>query len=303
MSGRVCCIGGINLDEIVTLAQPARPGTSNPAARQTARGGVARNVAENLARLGAAVSLVGLVGDDAAGAALRQESAAAGIDVAGVEILAGEASGRYTAVLQPDGRLLIGLAAIQITDRLTPARLQRHAAALARADWIFADANLPADSLTWLPRARRRGRLAIDAVSSVKAERLPAELGGIDLLFCNRDEAAAILGGTAGPADDMARGLIARGAAAAVVSSGAGGLAWATRDQVGILAVPPVGVVDETGAGDALVAGTLHGLLRNEPLSRACRLGIAAAALTLAVRGPCNDALSPAALARAGCAA
>jgi sugar/nucleoside kinase (ribokinase family) len=47
----VCCIGGMTLDRTLRLLQPGVTGTSSPVASHRTRGGVARNVAENLARL------------------------------------------------------------------------------------------------------------------------------------------------------------------------------------------------------------------------------------------------------------
>src|SRR6185437_2163670 len=81
---RVVCVGNAALDRTFALTGPARMATSNPAAVRPGFGGVARNVAENLARLGVPVSLVTQVGDDAGGRALRADCAAAGIDVQGV---------------------------------------------------------------------------------------------------------------------------------------------------------------------------------------------------------------------------
>ena len=55
------------LDRTLRLAAAPVPGSSNPARMSTGFGGVARNVAENLARLGVPVALVSRVGDDDSG--------------------------------------------------------------------------------------------------------------------------------------------------------------------------------------------------------------------------------------------
>ncbi len=67
---RVVCVGGATLDRKYCAPEPIVPHTSNPVAGYRAFGGVARNVAENLACLTADVSLVSMVGDDEAGHAL-----------------------------------------------------------------------------------------------------------------------------------------------------------------------------------------------------------------------------------------
>ena len=106
----ILCVGGAVVDRKYTLTSHAVAATSNPAVATTSWGGVARNVAENLARLGVPVSLVSRVGDDAAGADLLRHTAAAGVDVSGV--LVGGTTAEYVAVLDPAGDLVLGVAAM-----------------------------------------------------------------------------------------------------------------------------------------------------------------------------------------------
>jgi len=98
--------------------------------------------------------------------------------------------------------------------------------------------------------------------------RLPADLTGVDLLFTNLDEALALLGASP-PGDDpadgaaataAAAGLVARGVGAAVVTRGPAGAWVATASGTGWVPAVLGPVVDVTGAGDALVAGTLSRL-------------------------------------------
>ena len=100
----VLALGGANLD-IVATAQAFQAAESNPGRIRCAPGGVARNVAENLARLGHAVGLVTLFGDDAFGTALRAATAAAGVDLALAPVVAGAAGCSYLALHGADGDL------------------------------------------------------------------------------------------------------------------------------------------------------------------------------------------------------
>ncbi len=135
-------------------------------------------------------------------------------------------------------------------------------------------------------------------VSVVKAARLPRDLAGVDLLFLNADEAGALAGAL--PPEDAAAALRARGAGAVVLTRGSLGLVLADGDGIAALpAIPVARVVDVTGAGDALVAGTLRGLIDGKPLRAALRLGLAAAALALERPGGVPQDLSPALLERA----
>lgn len=273
------------------MAGPLVLETSNPAARALGSGGVARNVAENLGRLGVPVGLVSRVGDDDAGRTVVAALDGAGIDRAGVVAVPGAATAEYVAVLTPDGDLALGLAAMAIFDHITPEALDSHADLLGAAAWVFADCNLPACTLLALARRRWPGgyRLAIDAVSVAKSKRLPADLAGIDLLFLNGDEAAAFAAsrGRAGRSPrDAAPAALEAGAAAIVVTLGADGALAAEPGRLVHVPAVPARVVDVTGAGDALVAAVIAALSGGADLPDAVARGCTAAARTVAIGSP-----------------
>jgi pseudouridine kinase len=282
-SGGVICVGGAVADRKFHLAAPPVARTSNPAARTASSdGGVARNVAENLGRLGVRAALVSRVGDDAAGYGIVGRLTAAGVDVGGVTVVPGAVTAEYVAVLAPDGDLVLGVAAMDVFGGITVGDAERVLDA-TRPAWCFADCNPPDAVVDGLraAAAARGARLAVDATSTAKAARLPRDLTGVDLLFCNAEEAAAYLAAT-DPPEVLAGALLAGGAAAVVVTLGAAGLVLA--DGGGPRRVPavPGPVVDVTGAGDALVAGTLAALLADADLDRAVTAGARLAAATVA---------------------
>ena len=73
----IAVIGGANMDVKAKAFAPLMPAVSNPGQLELRPGGVARNIAENLARLGVPVSLLSRIGRDALGDAvlppLRQQ--------------------------------------------------------------------------------------------------------------------------------------------------------------------------------------------------------------------------------------
>lgn len=299
--GRVLCIGGATVDRTYLLAGPLRFDTSNPAEGRRGYGGVARNVAENLARLGATVGLVTAVGGDESGRALAAALAATGVDTRGVAEVPGASTAEYAAILTPEGDLAFGLADMAILDTLTPAVLATQAPLMAAAEWVFADCNLPAVSLAALAQRSFSGaryRLAVDAVSVVKAARLPERLDGIGLLVLNGAEAGAVLARTgarsSSPEEDAAA-LRRAGCDAVVLTLGPRGAVAASREgTVRLEAVPVVGTVDVTGAGDSLVAATLYGLVAGASLAEAVALGCRAAAHTVAHLGTVSPDLAAA---------
>lgn len=284
--GHVTCIGGANVDRKAHALEAVQVGTSNPVRVRQSLGGVARNIAENLARLGTPVSLVTFVGADSEGTWLLDETKRRGVDTSLSQVLPDCRTGTYTAVLDPHGELVLALSDMQICDSVTVEQIEARWPRIASSGMIVLDTNLPAPLLTHvIERCRRESLpLAVNPVSAVKARKLPERLDGVDILFANRDEAEALTGRSVHTLQDGHRAcdrLLAKGVKRVVLTLGRDGLIWAAHDQSGLLPAKPVAVSDVTGAGDALVAGVIFGLTRGEPFSAACRLGLAAAALTL----------------------
>ncbi|MCP8937116.1 winged helix-turn-helix transcriptional regulator [Alsobacter sp. SYSU M60028] len=297
-AGRVTCIGGAVLDRKYASAVPIEPRTSNPVSGCRAFGGVARNVAENLARLGVAASLVSIIGDDEAGRDLLEHLRGVGVDGSGVVTARGQRTAEYVAVLGPDSDLVVGVADMGVFDLFSVADIDRAWPRIAASAWVFLDCNLPGDVIAAVIARKHAARfkLAVNAVSAPKARRLPQDLRGIDLLFVNLDEARALLGGSP-RARAAASALVKRGAEAVVLTRGSAGACVAAGQDVAEVPSAPASPVDVTGAGDALVAATLTRLLAGETLVDAVRAGAVLAALTTESRSTVLPDLSPVLLA------
>ncbi len=280
--------GGINADVLGrTLVAPALH-TSNPARAGVTPGGVARNVSEHLARLlptHLPVRLLGAVGTDPLGVGVLEATAGAGVDVSGVLRLPGQ-TGLYLAVLDECGELHIGLAAMDLTDRLTPEVVADWPGQVAGAALLVLDANLPAATVTILLRAAHRAgvRAVLEPVSAPKAARLWAELrgqsGGLFLVKPDRAELEAMTGLT--DPEQGAQVLLEGGVQNVLLTLGAAGsVLYRDGQPPHRTAALQVAVRDVTGAGDALVAGLCAALVRGLTLPEAVRLGHACAALTV----------------------
>jgi len=283
-SGPIACIGGAHVDVRAHALGPVVRGSSNPVQTRRGFGGVARNVAENLARLGAAVWLYSRVGRDSDGDAVVGAIAALGVGTDGIGRSDRRPTASYTALLDGDGELVIALADMGIYEELTPAALAGVPAAAADCTIWFLDANLPTASLAFLAEAAPANAfVALDTVSVAKAYRVLGILDRVDLLFANADEAAALAGrNVRHPLDacETSAVLRERGAKRVVMGRGADGVCVAEASADYFLPAVSARVADVTGAGDALVAGTLSGLVAGLPLTEAAQWGLAAAALT-----------------------
>jgi len=284
----ILCVGAANLDRKLRTLGQLTLGTSNPARQSESFGGVARNIAENLARLGAPAALITAVGSDASGRALLAHADGLGIDTRGALRIDGAASGTYTALLDHDGEMRVALADMAINEALTPDFFTTREQQRAGAALIVADLNLPRAAVAaLLAGALDDGvPLVVVAVSEPKIERLPQDLRGLRLLILNQGELAVRVGRPLNNGADIGRAceqLRKEGVQDIVVTRGAAGVSFTIPGGLATLAPPPTPVVDVTGAGDAFAAAVVYSLFEGETdLARACRRGLALAAMTIA---------------------
>jgi len=294
----VVVVGGANLDIKARSGAPAIAHTSNPGRTSTTPGGVARNIAENLARLGVPTQLIAAIGRDPYGERLLADTRAAGVLLDHVH-RSEHPTGSYTAVLDADGELLLAVADMTATDDLRPEHLQSARELIAHAALLVLDGNLPALTTAHLLDLAHAGdvRVVLDPVSVPKAARLAPLLRAERPIFAltpNRDELRALTGGAeVGDTDaalaDAAAVLHDRGVRHVWIRLGAGGSLLSTRaagpdggePELHRLAAEPAEVEDVTGAGDAMLAAFAYALLAGHGPAEAARHGHAAAGLTL----------------------
>jgi pseudouridine kinase len=288
--GDVVVVGGMNIDTLARISGETVPGSSNPGITSTAHGGVGRNVAENLARLGSPVRLIGVVGDDDGGTALLEHLTTIDVDVRGVRRSEECATGTYTAVLDHRGDLVVGVADMAATESIGPEHLDL--AALRGAGWLVLDGNLRPDTVArCLALADSEDiPVVLDPVGVAKAARL-GRLAALHTFTPNRAELAA----WAGTDDlDAAREKAhAQGVEVVWLREGMAGSTLHTGDgAVTRLQLPPADVVDVTGAGDAMLAAYVHRLRAGDAVPVAGWFATAAAWLTVSAPTPVRHDLT-----------
>lgn len=249
------------------------------------------NVAIGLARLGHAAAWVGRLGDDELGELVLRTLRAEGVDVSAVRRV-GDA---------PTGLMLKERRVSNVT------RVHYHRAGSAGSKLSPSDidedlvAGAAAVYVTGITVALGQGpAAAVDAlVSTARRHGVPVAVGvnHRERLWSSRSAAASALQPLATQADYVLGGedeialvggaadLLGGGVRVVVVTRGAGGAeAWTSAGVVRRDAVP-VRVVDTVGAGDALCAGFLSGVLDGVEIEAALERGVVAAAFAVATAG------------------
>ncbi|MFO1443342.1 winged helix-turn-helix transcriptional regulator [Bacillus sp. Bva_UNVM-123] len=281
----ILCIGGSNIDRKIQVLNNLQYGTSNPAESTQSFGGVARNIAENLGRLGVNVSLMTIVGKDSEGESLLDYTKSF-VDMNPSHVSPDMATGTYTAVLDSTGELSIALADMSIYDSVDIEFVEKKWGYVAAVEMVVIDTNFPANVLEKVINRCHEENipLCITPVSAPKIKKLPQKLHGVTWLIANKDEAEAMSGMTIKNDDDFFKAaelIMSKGVEKVVITRGDKGLIYVTKDESGKLRPPHVTVVDVTGAGDSLVAGIMFGHLKGLNTEDSCKIGISCSSLTL----------------------
>ena len=283
---KVLVIGGANIDIKCHIEGAAVLATSNPGQIRLSAGGVGRNIAHNLALLGCEAHLLTAMADDVHGLMLRDTCSRAHIHLHAVT--SDYATGTYTAILDATGDLVIGVAAMQAIETLTPDRLDQSLPPFTHLDAIIADANLPQESVSFLAEwaAYHAIDFAFEPVSVAKCTRINAVLAQhpVYLMSPNRAQLAILTGQSSLNNEDLLPAcaqLHAGGVQNIIVGLGSAGAFWSDGETFGFVSALTHEIIDATGGGDAALAAALWALKRGDPLEAAAKAGQRAAALTV----------------------
>ncbi|MBV4459227.1 ribokinase [Pseudomonas sp. COR58] len=288
MSANVVVIGSLNMD-LVTRAPrlPLGGETLIGHSFATVPGGKGANQAVAAARLGAAVAMVGCVGNDAYGAQLRDALLAERIDCRAVSTVEGS-SGVALIVVDDNSQNAIVIVA-GANGALTSAVVDRFDDVLQAADVVICQLEVPDATVGHaLKRARALGKTVILNPAPAGRALPPDWYAAIDYLIPNESEAATLSGlpvDSLESAERAASHLIGLGAGKVLITLGAQGLLFASGTGFEHFPAPKVKAVDTTAAGDTFVGGFAAALARGESEAQAIRYGQVAAALSVTRAG------------------
>ncbi|HZB96784.1 MAG TPA: carbohydrate kinase family protein [Herpetosiphonaceae bacterium] len=282
----VVAIGAASLDIKGRLVRDFISGTSNAATVRLSAGGVARNIAENLVRLGLPTTLIAAVCEDDFGRAIIDQTGAAGVDVSAVMTTCIQHSAAYIAIIGSNAELLAGLDDSSAARAITPEWIEQYAALLRNAQMVVVDANVTRATANYVLDLCEKARVpvALEPVAYGLASRFKDQVGRFTLVLPNLIEAEALSGQSItdiSSAIKAAQHLVTLGTKIAVITLAHEGVVYATEDEVGHVPAMTTEVIDPTGAGEAMAAAIIYGLTNDIPIAECVRLGVIAATLTL----------------------
>ena len=292
---RIVVVGSVNTDLVMRTAVLPKPGeTVLGGTFSQVGGGKGANQAVAAARAGGHVTFVAKVGDDDFGEAAIRSYEAEGIVTDHVRRAAGVASGVALILIDAHGENSIAVAS-GANSLLTPADIDAAADAIAAADMVIVQLEIPLSAVRRVVEiARGAGRPVI--LNPAPACQLDDELlARLHLITPNESEAGLLTGLDVKNRDIAAAAsqLIARGAAAAIITLGSNGcvvLDAASAAEPRHIPSRPVTAVDTVAAGDVFNGALAVALAEGQSLPDAASFATAAAAIAVTRPGAQSSA-------------
>ncbi len=261
----VVVIGAANIDIVGRSTDPLIPEDSNPGSMEMCPGGVGRNVAENLARLGTPVKLITAIGNDSFGKKIVQSAESAGVDASHSYVNSDDVSSTYIAILDTGGEMKMALSDMRVLDKMPVEHLAKNQQIIKNAELIVTDAGLPEATLEYILTNFEGSRIFIDSVSVGKAKHAKRLIGRFDTVKTNRLEAEFLSDSSITDRASLSRIgeiFLKKGVKRVFITLGSAGAYYRTAGAEGIFPAAPIRPANATGAGDAFMAGVVYGTLK-----------------------------------------
>jgi pseudouridine kinase len=289
---KICVIGAANIDISGYAASSLVYGDSNIGHLNYAAGGVGRNIAENLTKLGIPVTLISMFGQDIFGQYLREDCRLKGIDISDSLVSDGITTPGFMSVLNNKNDLAVGIAAMDSFENPPEAYINKALKASRMHYWQVWETNLPQSVLWNLAEQTGESKIILDTVSGDKALRAKDILHKLYILKTNLSEAQILYGKKEENLDKLLDFFLEKGVQKVFITLGERGVLYGSSQNRGILPPLIVPVTNTTGAGDSFVAGVIYAEFKDWDIKKSARAGICCASLTLQSENAVSESIN-----------
>ncbi|GKU25996.1 carbohydrate kinase [Clostridium folliculivorans] len=277
-------VGGANIDIQGFPSSKLIYKDSNIGVVKHSLGGVGRNIAENMVRLGIHTKFISVVGEDVYGQKIIDEGRHIGMDVKEIMVAQGQSTSSYLSILDEYGDMAVAISHMDVIEKLDVNYLISKKHVLENSSITVIDTNLNEDVIKYIASNYKESKLFLDTVSTAKSMKVKDIIGVFHTIKPNKLE-AEILSGIMIEDDTslkrVGRYFIDAGVKNVFISLGSKGTYYTDGKQDGYIEGKAIKVVNATGAGDAFMAGLVYGELNDLSIKQKAIFGNAAAILAL----------------------
>lgn len=291
----VTVIGGANIDIQGFPSDNLTLNDSNPGKVEISLGGVARNIAENLVKLGINVKLISAVGNDMYGNNIINESKLSGINTDEVLILKNLSSSTYLSILDEKGDMKVAISHMDIYEHITVDYIRKKSHILKNSSAIILDTNISKDVIEYILFNFKDIPIFIDTVSTKKSIKIKDYIGLFHTIKPNKYEAEILSNIKINNNEDLksvSNYFLDKGVKNIFISLGKDGVFFSDGKTSKILFNPQIEVVNTTGAGDSFIAGVVYSYLNNFNLEQSAEFAMCTSLVTISHKNTVNPTMS-----------
>ena len=291
----VCVIGAANVDICGYPDSTLIPRTSNIGRISVSMGGVGRNIAENIARMGIKTKLITAVGCDGYGRMIAEYSEAAGIDTSEFVTVQDSISSTYMAILDSNNDMAVAIANTKILDNLTIDLAETKLDLIRKSRACVLDAGCSKEFMRFVTENCPQTDFFLDTVCTEKAKKVIDYLGNFHTIKPNIFEAEVLAKMPIKTKDDIFEAseiFLREGVKKVFISLGQDGVFYNDGKDKGFMSIRHVKVVNVTGAGDAFVSALVYSHLNGFDTTETLKFALSAAYIALSYKDAVNPNMS-----------
>ena len=272
-----------------------RSNDSNPGKVRTSFGGVCRNIAECMARVGVNTKFISVLGDDEAGLRMMDHSKVMNYDMSESLIVKGGSTPTYMAILDEQGEMVSAVVDMKIIDAFTTDFIDSKADIIKNSEYMILDSDRP-DIVEYIIKTFSGDtKFILDPVSAAKAELVKHLIKYFHTIKPNRYEAEIMCGFKIHNDEDLRRAgkyFKDLGIENVFITLDEDGIYYNNGVQEGKLKANDSVVVNVTGAGDSFVAGIASGYMNNVDIVDTVKYAISMSTITISTEETIHPQMS-----------
>lgn len=291
----VTVVGGVNVDIIGFTNSKLVYKDSNPGRVKISLGGVGRNIAENLVKLGVNAKLISVIGEDMFGKKVLEEAKQIGLDMSDSLILKDFPTSTYMAVLDEKGDMAAAISHMDIFEKLSIDFIKQKKDLIENSKICVIDTNIPKEIIEYILKNNKNTIFFLDTVSTSKAMKIKDLIGYFHTIKPNKIEAEMLSGIKINNNNDLdacSDYFLNKGVKRVFISLGEEGLYYNDGTHKNYLPAHKIKVVNSTGAGDSFMGALVYCYLNNFDIDYSARFAMSASVLTLLHEDTINPHMS-----------
>ena len=291
----VTVIGGSNMDIQGVPGKSLVMFDSNPGRVDISLGGVGRNIADNICRLGLGTKLISAIGNDLYGNKILSECKSYGIDVDDCYISNEHSTSIYVSILNGSNDMQVAISHMDILDKLDMSYISSKHQSINDSLAIVIDTNLSEDVMDYITTTFSHIPIFVDTVSTSKCMKIKNMIGRFNTIKLNQYEAEALSGMKIDGIDDIklcSQYFLNKGVKNVFITLGKDGVFCANAENSVHVKGVKVDIVSATGAGDAFTAALVYSYLNVFDIEYTAKFSMAASIIALSHENTINPNMS-----------